>query len=457
MTTEASGAVKITEFRVKGFKGVELVEAELKENGLFIIGGECDQGKSSVLDAIMACLGGERFVPDDALRHGDDTGEIVVKTSNGLVVRRSITKKGTYLTVIDTSTGFKGNQSILDKFVSLFALDCPRFITANDDTRVRCLLQAIGVDLTDINNKRRALTEERLVIGRLGKTEAAVAEAMPFFGEGVTEPIDTSAIEAELDKAMEAVRDIDKRKNQLSLAEERIASADAQIEALVSQTKEYERQIADIQAKHDELVRKTVVAKQARQIVETLREEIQKELNVATVPDLDAINTRIGEAEGHNKRVAANKQRKEAMDNVQSLRDKYAELTRKIEQVDAEQLTMLSGAGKLLPGLTVNADGHLEYNGILFDNLSHSDKLIVTVSVAGAIKPECGFVLVDKLEALDQHKLQEFARIIADKGLQVIATRVSTGPENTIIIGSGKVLQEATSDVPPADDHADEK
>ena len=56
------------------------------------------------------------------------------------------------------------------------------------------------------------------------------------------------------------------------------------------------------------------------------------------------------------------------------------------------------------------------------------------------LNPECGFVLLDKLEQMDLITLQEFGQWLEQEGLQAIATRVSTGGECSIIIEDGYVV-----------------
>lgn len=55
------------------------------------------------------------------------------------------------------------------------------------------------------------------------------------------------------------------------------------------------------------------------------------------------------------------------------------------------------------------------------------------------LNPECGFVLLDKLEQMDMDTLQEFGEWLEKEGLQAIATRVSTSGECSIIIEDGYV------------------
>ena len=66
------------------------------------------------------------------------------------------------------------------------------------------------------------------------------------------------------------------------------------------------------------------------------------------------------------------------------------------------------------------------------------------------MKPECGFVLVDRLESFDLKELREFAGWAEAEGLQVIGTRVSDGGECTIVIEDGTVKGASEWDEPPA-------
>ena len=71
--------------------------------------------------------------------------------------------------------------------------------------------------------------------------------------------------------------------------------------------------------------------------------------------------------------------------------------------------------------------------------MSGSERLIVSTAIVRRLNPECGFVLLDKLEQMDMQTLAEFGQWLEAEGLQAIATRVSTGDECSIIIEDGCV------------------
>ena len=128
-------SVKITSLEVENVKRVKAVQLAPSENGLTIIGGNNGQGKTSVLDSIAWALGGDRFAPSAPKREGSMVPpHLTVRINNGIVVERK--GKNSDLKVIDPS-GKKRGQTLLNSFISQFALDLPRFMNANNKEKDR--------------------------------------------------------------------------------------------------------------------------------------------------------------------------------------------------------------------------------------------------------------------------------------------------------------------------------
>ena len=113
-------------------------------------------------------------------------------------------------------------------------------------------------------------------------------------------------------------------------------------------------------------------------------------------------------------------------------------MTAKLNDVRQKKIDLLENAALPLPGLSV-ADGELTYNGQKWDNMSGSDQLKVSTAIVRRLNPNCGFVLLDKLEQMDLDTMRDFGAWLEQEGLQAIATRVSTGGECQIIIEDGYV------------------
>lgn len=71
--------------------------------------------------------------------------------------------------------------------------------------------------------------------------------------------------------------------------------------------------------------------------------------------------------------------------------------------------------------------------------MSGAEQLKVATAIIRKLNPNCGFVLLDKLEQMDVETLAEFNQWLESENLQAIATRVSTGDECSIIIEDGYV------------------
>ena len=134
--------------------------------------------------------------------------------------------------------------------------------------------------------------------------------------------------------------------------------------------------------------------------------------------------------------MRANGDREKAEQDAAYYSSIYETLTAQIETVRQQKRDLLKGAQLPLDGLSIE-DGELTYHGKKWDGMSGSDQLRVSTAIVRALNPKCGFVLLDKLEQMDIRTLNEFGDWLKSQGLQAIATRVSTGPECSILIEDG--------------------
>ena len=160
-------AVKITQFEAENVKRIKAVALTPAENGLTVIGGRNNQGKTSVLDAIVWALGGDRYQPSQAQRDGSILPpKQRLMLSNGIVVERS--GKNSNLKVIDAD-GRRAGQKLLNAFVEQLALDLPKFLEATSREKASMLLRTIGLEeqVTALERQEKALYDQRTAIGRI--------------------------------------------------------------------------------------------------------------------------------------------------------------------------------------------------------------------------------------------------------------------------------------------------
>lgn len=414
--------IKINKLEIENVKRIKAVKVEPTKDGLTIIGGKNNQGKTSVLDAIAWALGGEKYRPSKAVRDGSVIPpNLHVVLSNGIVVDRKGVNSA--LKVTDPA-GKKAGQQLLNSFVEQLALDLPRFMEANDKEKADTLLQIIGVEdqLLELTHEENELYNRRRMIGQIADQKKKFAKEQPYFPNAPKEPVSASdlikaqqeilARNGENQRKRDSLKDITDSKerlwNKMLIIEQKIADLQKQQEAL---QKQYH------QAREDEDM--------AMKTVQELQDESTEELeqNIANIEEI-------------NRKVRANLDKDKAEQDALDYENQYRELTATLEDTRQKKTDLLKNADLPLPGLSVE-DGKLTYNGYPWDNLSGSDQLKVATAIVRKLNPECGFVLIDKLEQMDLDSLKAFGDWLKQEGLQAIATRVSTGEECSIIIEDG--------------------
>lgn len=415
--------VKINKFEIENVKRVKAVTIEPTSNGLTILGGNNNQGKTSVLDAIAWALGGNKYKPSKPTRDGSmNPPTLRVELSNGLIVERK--GKNSDLKVTDPS-GQKAGQQLLDSFVEELAINLPKFIESSSKDKANTLLQIIGVGekLWELDRKEEKLYSERRAIGQIADQKKKYAAEQPQYPEAPNELVSISDLIHEQQEIL-ARNGENARKRQ---NREEIRSQLHLSEARLTQLKE---ELAKEEAIHDKLMGDYIIANKS---IEDLVDESTEEIE-ASISDIEEIN----------RKVRANLDKEKAEEDAKEYEKQYNNLSAEIDKVRDERTSLLDSADLPLPGLSVE-DGELVFEGQKWDNMSGSQQLRVSTAIVRKLKPECGFVLLDKLEQMDIPTLNEFGKWLESEGLQAIATRVSSGEECQIIIEDGYVVSDTVT------------
>lgn len=418
-------SIKISTLEIENVKRIQAVALEPTANGLTVIGGNNGQGKTSVLDAICWALGGERSRPSNATREGSTVPpKIKLTLSNGLIVERS--GKNSALKVTDPS-GRKSGQQLLNEFVSELALNLPKFMQASSREKAETLLQIIGVgpQLAKLEAEEQQLYNQRTVLGRTRDRKKLFAEGMPYWPNAPKEPVSISDL-------IRQQQEILARNGENQRKRQRVDQLDRDGELARQELHRWEAQLLDLEAKI------SGVREKIRQIDADL-EVAQKDALELHDESTEELERQISDFERINKQVRDNLDRDRAADEAKVLSDQYDGMTQQIEQTRQAKRDLLNGANLPLPELGVE-EGELTYQGKRWDCMSGSDQLRVAVAIVRRLNPNCGFVLVDKLEQMDLDTLRAFAAWLEQEGLQAIATRVSTGDECSIIIEDGHAV-----------------
>lgn len=410
-------SIKINKLEIENVKRIKAVKIEPTASGLTIVGGNNNQGKTSVLDSIAWALGGEKYRPSQPQREGSTIPPTLhIVLNNGLIVERK--GKNSSLKVTDPS-GNKGGQQLLNEFVEQLALDLPKFMESSGKEKAQTLLKIIGVgdQLAVLDQQEKEMYNKRLAIGQITDQKEKFAKEQPYYPDAPKELVSPSELIRQQQEILARNGENQRKREQVKKYEDSVFFLQQSVDSMNEQLEEEKRRLQE--------------AEENLRIAQMNAQDLQDE----STAELEASISNIEEI---NRKVRANMDKDKAEEDAREYRDQYNALTADINKTRNAKTDLLQSAELPLPELSVK-EGELIYKGQQWDNMSGSDRLKVSTAIVRKLNPKCGFVLLDKLEQMDIQTLNEFGKWLEQEGLQAIATRVSTGDECSIIIEDGYV------------------
>jgi len=216
--------MKITQIKISNILGI--AELEFSPTEFTVISGSNGEGKTSVLSAIQAAVGGGHDAT--LLRKGAEKGEVVLVLDNGSEIRKSVTEKASNLKIINDGKQIARPAEHLKALTDLLSVNPIDFLMASPKERARVLLETMPIRLdpnrivqivgSDINGDgdlaaldvlRKQIYDERTGINRAIKEKTATISQLQ---QALPEPIvlDSEESEAELltkHEGLEQIRD----------------------------------------------------------------------------------------------------------------------------------------------------------------------------------------------------------------------------------------------------------
>ena len=154
-------SVKIMALEAENVKRIKAVALTPSPTGLTIVGGNNNQGKTSVLDALAWALGGDRFRPDAAQRDGAVApAHLKVRLSNGVVVEGV---EGALVRLSRCCNPVPGDDILgfvtRGRGVSIHRTDCVNIINLPSEERTRLIEAEWQQPEDDSSTKERYTTE----------------------------------------------------------------------------------------------------------------------------------------------------------------------------------------------------------------------------------------------------------------------------------------------------------
>lgn len=442
-------------------------------------------GKTSVLDAIRYALT-NKSDRDFIIRQGADEGEIIIETDTGLFIdRKERITKAPAIKVKDGNMLQTRPAEFLSSIFTPLQLNPVEFTQMPRQEKNRVILSLIefdwdlnwiaekfgeipqGVDyskhilevLADIQAINGTYYQSRQTINseKLFKTKAVedIAKDIPSgydfekwneykLGEKYSEldkiKENNSVIaraKAFRDTYNDKVRGI-KATMDIAIAAEEKAVANER-ESINTSIERYKAEMLALETKRNGLDN-TLADKKA--VIEARYQEslakLDKDVGVADKyaddepKDIAVLVDEINTAEMMKKHLNEYQRMRTMQIEIGKLQEQSDEFTRKIELARELPGEILKTATIPIEGLSV-VDGIPLINGLPISNLSDGELLELCVDVSVSKPGQLQIILVDGAERLDTESRERLYKKCKDKGLQLIATRVTDGTELEVV------------------------
>lgn len=417
---------RVIELQAQNFKRLKAVSIH-PDGHTVVISGRNSQGKSSVLDAIWAALGGAKAAPDEPVRRGAKKAEIRVELDEIVVVRKFIRGGGTRLEVTakDGST-VRSPQAVLDKLVGSLTFDPLAFSRQKPQAQAETLRELSGVDVKDVDLDLEIKLDARRDANKEVKRLEALRDAHPLQKDVPDAEVKVSDLLAELERRQRHNRRIE----EIEAHEQEIRR---RCEVRSEQIERWKEEIRALHARIDEAVLEN--NDDSKNVVRCE----QKLLKMVPANEYE-VSGQIENAEETNEAIRKNIRAKTIRKELQAMESAAEGLQDEVENLRALRQAKIEAAKFPVEGLGLGDDG-VTFGGIPFSQASQAEQLRVSTAIGLAMNPELRVLLIRDGSLLDRESLVALAKMAEDNDAQVWIERVSDGEDVGIVIEDGEVVE----------------
>lgn len=470
--------MRTTKIKIKNLFGI--TETELDGRSVEITGAN-GVGKTSVIDAFRYALTNQsdRSI---IVHEGEKEGEIIIETDTGLSIdRRKRTEQADYKSIKENGREVMSPESFLKQLFSPLQLDPVAFTLMSTKEKNRAILDLVEFDwdlnyinekfgeipswvnydqnilevLSDMQSENGEWFKERQNVNRDMRNETAfiedIAKDIPeHYQADIWESYDLGGAYKKLEQMKEFNSRIERAKLFRSSYDAKLRQLEA--DKMISITSEektvaaeregllsnIERMKAEIKAAEEKIAGLAGKLEDKKALAESKFNEAKTKLDAdMSVADeyLDKqpmdcaeLQAEINNAEAMKRHLNEYKRMKDMQLELEQLKIKSDEFTRKIELARTLPGTILENAHIPIEGLTVK-DGIPLINGLPVSNLSEGEQLSLCVDVALSKPNGLQIILIDGTEKLTSENREKLYSKCREKGVQFIATRTTDDTE----------------------------
>jgi hypothetical protein len=439
--------MKIISLVAENFKKLKAIEIKPVGN-IVEITGKCEQGKTTVLDAISAALCGTKW--DEPIRMGEEKGKVVVDLGDKIVTR-TFTKAGGALKV-ESKDGAKypRPQVLLDKMVGKIAFDPLQFAKADPKKQVEMLLSVVDIKvdterlkeisgvvvsetpnpLDMLNAAYKAVFEDRTAVNR--QADAAVKTLGSLAKVERVEAVLLTELVAERDKLEWVNRDNNDYRERLENYSKKVDEMETDSNFINSEVTRLTKLL---------LTEKTKLSAKNNEIIKDRENIIDMTDDAAKLKDLplDDVNARIAKADTTNKQAQQYLDYQAKQTESERLTAEAADLTLKIEAIKKYKTEIISNTKFPVPGLDF-AGGGVIFDEKPFSQASKAQQMRVGIGIGMSANPDLRVIMLDGYESLDSDQRAIVEEMAAEHDFQVWCVSVNSSGTVGIYIEDGEIV-----------------
>jgi len=433
--------LKIVKLEAENYKRLKAIEI-IPEGNTVVISGKNGAGKTSVLDAIWACLSGGdagRKIKKP-VRNGEENAKIVLELDELIVTRTWTGDDKTYLTVESKDgAAYKSPQAILDALVGRLTFDPLEFAGLKSKEQVAALLDVvdIGVDPAALEVERGEFYDERAIVNReVKRLEGVLASTTTPYKDAPTEEVSATSLVAKLEDA----KDVHRKRDDIASDLERQVNESKRITAAVINLKEeFDREKKELEKSFTEKEGQLQndLENNDHNVMVTGK-ELEEISNV--LPDIEEIQKEVNDADETNANARAAKAWHEVTKQLKTKQEESKALTDKILAIDKEKSDAIKVAQMPVEGLSFDENG-LTFNGVPFAQASSAEQLRISTAMAMAANPKLRVIRVTDGSLLDSDSMKMIEQLAKDNDYQIWIEVVDDSGKMGVYIEDGAVAE----------------
>lgn len=436
----------VKKLELKNFQTIKNFQADFTGD-VYLIKGENEVGKSTILKSIVCLLTGER---DAVLRNGEKNGfakMVIGGDGKEYTVELRFTENDPRGTIsIKAKDGMRStNISMLRTVLNYRNFDAEEFARWSEtaEGRRKQIQVVMGLMPPEIANRIKTIDAEVLQTKESRKAinanikyketelESIKAQLSDGDTETYTEPIDLTVLMQESNKAAEQRAKAENVKMQMASLESELANIPKERERLAADLERAKKAYEDAKAFYNRSIEN--VAAQETEIKGKIEQAEQWLSEYDAQPKEDAAE-KLAAAQNHNAKCQIVKMFHAKQTEVDAERTKADKLNADLDAYVKERAELVAAAKFPIDGLSFGEDG-LTLNDVPFvvGKVSDSQIMEVAAKLVIASNPTVNIFRIGRGESLGAKRLQSIVNLAKENGFQGFIEQVERGQQNLIV------------------------